>query len=187
MVLPSWVVRAVRPGIGVALAAGLLGGLAQQAPSLAAPAAAHYAPIFSSILPALKQVQIPIKLPLSFPSDATGKGQHLYASVQDVSRWSYIINIDYTKDCGGVEACNYGEIDGGPTINEPNILDYPWGKPVTLTHKVKALYRPFSCGASCGQSAVVFADPSTEIVYMVGIHGGGKQDTLALANATLAS
>jgi hypothetical protein len=152
-----------------------------------AGAAAKYAPVFTGILPALKSVEIPVKLPVSFPSNAVGKGGHLYASVQDVSRWSYIVTVDYTKGCGGADACNYAEIDGGPTLNEPSILDYPWGRPVGLAHNVKALYRPFSCGASCGQSAIIFADPSTRIVYMVGIHGGSEKDTLALANATLAS
>jgi hypothetical protein len=186
--MTSWFVRALRPGIRCAVAAGLLARLVLAAPVQAAPAAAaRYAPIFTAILPALKAVQIPIKLPVSFPSDAVGKGGHLYASVQDVSRWSYIVTVDYTRDCAGVDACSYAEIDGGPTLNEPNILDYPWGRPVRLAHNVKALYRPFSCGASCGQSAVVFTDPSTGIVYMVGIYGGSEKDTLALANTTLAS
>jgi hypothetical protein len=132
-------------------------------------------------------VAVPLKLPASLPSDAVSHNAELYANVQDVSKWSYIVNVDFTKNCMGADACSYAEIDGGPTINEPNILDYPWGKPVKLVGNVKALYRPFSCGVSCGQSAVVFADPTTGIVYMVAIHGGSEKDTLALANSMLVS
>jgi hypothetical protein len=143
-------------------------------------------PLYSGIMPALKHVQIPVKLPATFPPGLVGKGQRLYASVVDVSPWSYIVAIDYTRDCHGADACTLAEIDGGPTLNEPTILDYPWGTPVTLARHVKGLFRPFSCGASCGQSAVVFADPATRIIYMVGIQGGSKKNTIALANAMIA-
>ena len=171
----------------VALSLAMLSavGSAQTLPT--AGAATKVAPIFNGILPALKHVLIPIMLPATFPADFTSKGQHLYASLQEVSPWSYIVTIDYTKDCHGVNACNLAEIDGGPTVNEPNILDYPWGKPVKLMHNTRGLFRPFSCGASCGQSAVVFDDPTTGIIYMVGIHGGSEKDTISLANAMIPS
>ena len=177
----KWCLPPVALGLAVLVATG-----SAPWPSAAA-APAKYAPLYSGILPALKHVLIPLKLPATFPADRIGTGHRVYASVAAVSPWSYIVTIDYTPGCHGADACTLAEIDGGPTLNEPTILAYPWGKPVTLTHHVKGLFRPFSCGASCGQSAVVFADPSTGIIYMVGLQGGSKKDTIALANAMLAS
>jgi hypothetical protein len=170
----------------VALVFALLWSAAPLHQRSAAGAVPADIPLYSGIMPALKHVQIPVKLPAPFPPGLVGKGQRLYASVIDVSTWSYIVSIDYTRDCHGADACTLAEIDGGPTLNEPTILDYPWGTTVTLARHVKGLFRPFSCGASCGQSAVVFADPSTRIIYMVGLQGGSKKNTLALANAMIA-
>jgi hypothetical protein len=178
-----------RPAAGWMLAASLL-VVAAAAPTPVAArssAATKYAPVFSGILSALRPVQIPIELPVAFPSDITKQHMRLYASVADVSAWSYIIDVDFTKNCHGADVCNYAEIDGGPTIDEPNILDYPWGVPVKLAHNVRGLYQHFLCGASCGQSAVVFKAPSTGIIYMAAIHAGNQADTVALANAMLVS
>jgi hypothetical protein len=170
----------------LALVLALLVAVAPVHQPSAGGAATRDVPLYRGIMPALKHVQIPVKLPATLPGDLIKKGQHVYAYLVDVSSWSYIVTIDYTRDCHGADACSLAEIDGGPTLNEPTILDYPWGKPVTLARHVRGLFRPFSCGASCGQSAVVFADPATGIIYMAAIHGGSEKDTLALANAMLA-
>ena len=70
---------------------------------------------------------------------------------------------------------------GGAEVDTPTIFDYPRGRHVRLRNGALALFFPYTCGASCGDSVLVLQVDS--IVYTVSIKAGSLQDVLAMANS----
>lgn len=153
------------------------------APSLAW-AAAHPAvnPVFRPLLPRLRGITIPVLLPAYLPFHPSA-GLHVYATVDDRTPYAYLIDIGYTPDCHGAGACRLGEVTGGPEIDTPTIFDYPRGRRVHLRSGALALYYPYTCGASCGDSVLVFQ--SGGVVYTVSVKAGSLHDVLAMANSVV--
>jgi hypothetical protein len=60
-------------------------------------------------------------------------------------------------------------------------MEYPQGKPITLTGHVKALFFAYRCGASCGDSVIVWEKEG--IPYTVSLKAGSLHDTLAMADS----
>ena len=98
MVLDSRLLRRVAPVIlATAVAAGATGP--------GATAAAHPAPnvLFTPLLARLRRLYIPAVLPATIPFKATTSSK-LYATLDDRSAFSYLINIGYTAACHGTGA-----------------------------------------------------------------------------------
>lgn len=138
-------------------------------------------PVFSSIKPLLSKVTIPLRLPSKFPNGKLA----IYADVDASSTgtYSYLVNIGYAKHCYGAGACRLAAVTGGPVIDTPTIFDYPHGKHIMLHGGRPALYFPYTCGANCGDSVVVWQDDG--VVYTVSLKAGSKKDVTALANSAL--
>ncbi len=137
-------------------------------------------PVFRPILPRLKGLAIPVLLPTMIPRQNQG-GLHLYATVDDHGQFSYLINLGFAPDCHGATACRFGEVTGGPEVDTPTIFDYPRGRQLHLHNGALALYYPFTCGASCGDSVLVFQVDG--VVYTVSLKAGSQHDVLSMANS----
>jgi len=144
------------------------------------PASTAVNPVFRPILPRLKGVTIPVLLPTYIPRQDP-KGPRLYATVDDRGLYSYLIDIGFTPDCHGGGACRFGEVTGGPEIDTPTIFDYPQGRHVRLRGGALALYYPYTCGASCGDSVLVFQREG--VVYTVSLKAGVLGDVLSMVNS----
>lgn len=177
------------PSIAHSLRRGFAASALALAPLIAPIAAAHAGtapganPIFRPLLPRLMSgIDIPVLLPRTLPA-AVSPRPHLYATLDDRGAFAYDVNIGYTPDCHGMGACRYGEVTGGPELNTPTIFDYPRAHHVRLHNGALGLYFPYTCGASCGDSALVFQDEG--IVYMVSIKAGSLPAVLAMANSVV--
>jgi len=139
-------------------------------------------PVFRPILPRLAGLTIPVLLPSYLPFHASA-GLRIYATLDDRTSFAYLVNIGYTPDCHGTGACRFGEVTDGPEIDTPTIFDYPRGRHVFLHNGALALYYPYTCGASCGDSVLVFQ--SGGAVYTVSVKAGSLADVLAMANSVV--
>ncbi len=137
-------------------------------------------PVFRPLLPQLKGVTVPVLLPTYIPLQNAGNGR-LYATVDDRGTYSYLIDIGFTPDCRGATACRLGEVTGGPEVDTPTIFDYPRGRHVRLRNGALALYYPYTCGAGCGDSVLVFQVDGT--VYTASLKAGSLSEVLAMANS----
>ncbi len=144
------------------------------------PASPAVNPVFQPILPRLKGVTIPVLLP-TYITRQDLKGLRLYATVDDRGLYSYLINVGFTPDCHGGGACRFGEVTGGPEIDTPTVFDYPRGRHVRLRGGALALYYPYTCGASRGDSVLVFQREG--VVYTVSLKAGALGDVLSMANS----
>ena len=151
-------------------------------PAQASPAGYNFNPAFKPIIPKLARVLIPLALPYWLPRvTATSPA---YADASDVSSTTYVIDLSYTRDCHGANACRLGSVTGGWTADTPGVLFTPTkGTPVKLHGGVVGIFYPFQCGASCGDSLLMWHKRG--IPYTVSVKGGSKQDTVSMANSTL--
>lgn len=141
--------------------------------------------IFRPVLPRLKKVIIPVLLPTILPGQPQATGTlRLYAEVSDLTSFSYRVALGFAPGCQGGAACRFGEVTGGAVSDTPTIFDYPRGRHVRLRGGALALFFPYSRGASCGDSVLVFQVQG--IVYTVSRKAGSLPDVLAMANSVAA-
>lgn len=166
--------------VPVILAAGVTAG----ATGSGATSATRPAPnvLFTPLLTRLRTLYIPAVLPATIPFTATTSSK-LYATLDDHTAFSYLINIGYTSGCHGTGACRWGEVVGGFGPDMPTVFDYPKGRHVRLHNGSLALFYPFRCGASCGDSELVFQRAG--FVYMVTRKAGSLPDLLIMANSVV--
>ena len=160
----------------------LLLALVLSTPAQARSVGYKFNPAFKPIIPKLARVLIPIALPSWLPHvTATSP---VYADAHDVSSTTYVIDLSDTRYCHGANACRLGSVSGGWTADTPGVLFTPTkGTPVKLHGGVVGIFYPFQCGASCGDSLLMWHKRG--IPYTVSIKGGSKQDTVAMANSAL--
>ncbi|MGH2408752.1 MAG: hypothetical protein ACRDGS_00140 [Chloroflexota bacterium] len=172
--------------LSTALAGGalLLTALFPSLPS--ANAAGSGASVYAPVKAALQEVLIPVALPTALPLAGMPRGTHLYAEIDgnSLSVTTYIVDLGYAKGCGGAGACRYGEATGGWTGDTPGVLTPDQGGvAITLRGGVHGTYYPYTCGASCGDSIIMWH--WHRIPYTVSLKGGSRADTLLMANSAL--
>lgn len=131
----------------------------------------------------LQQItQIPVLLPSAVPVES-----RMYFNAT-ASSDRYEVSFDYTKDCRGVTACNFGGISAQQGGEIELMSDEPSDEPqtprntvesVTLTNGIPAQFSN-GCGAYCTASV---AWKSNDVLYRAFIKNGLKPDVLALANS----
>lgn len=120
----------------------------------------------------LQTTGIPVLLPRTLSADAPSK---VYAHVDTVRNGAYTVQLDYTADCDGADACTIGTMEGG--VTDP----VSGKKSVTLRNGVLAKFTPYGCGASCGASVLMFQYKGT--TYRLGLKAGSLADVLASGNS----
>jgi hypothetical protein len=170
--------------VGGAFLLGALGVAMPGARAATNDAASVYAPVKA----ALRHVFIPVALPTTFPLGGASRGTHIYAGIEEysLSATTYIVNLGFTKDCAGGGACRLGEATGGWTADTPGVLSSAkGGVPIALRGGMKGTFYPFTCGASCGDSIVLWHVHG--IPYTVSLKAGSRSNVLLMANSAIAN
>jgi hypothetical protein len=174
--------------LSVALAGGalLLTTLFPGMPS--ANAAGNGGSVYAPVKTALQEVLIPVALPTALPLVGMPRGTHLHAEIDgnSLSVTTYIVDLGYTKGCGGAGACRYGEATGGWTGDTPGVLvPDQGGVSITLRGGIRGTFYPYTCGASCGDSIIMWHVHG--IPYTVSLKGGSRANVLVMANSAIAN
>ena len=145
--------------------------------------------VYAPVKAALQEVQIPVALPTALPLVGMPRGTHLYTEIDgnSLSVTTYIVDLGYVKGCGGAGACRYGEATGGWTGDTPGVLvPDQGGVPITLRGGVHGTFYAFTCGASCGDSTILWHGRHG-IPYTVSLKGGSRANVLLMANSAIAN
>lgn len=164
-------------------------------------------------VPTYFPTQIPVKYAQDLTQSSETKTAYLsniqgYAGNAAVNEAGYELSIDYTPDCEGATACSIGFISGSAIdssiISLPSILDdpdqaantdicrqyapsdFPQRPPlklVTLAKGIKAVIVPYSCGASFGNTQVIWDHQAYR--YTIGLKHAGLDDMVAVANSAI--
>jgi hypothetical protein len=107
--------------------------------------------IFRKLKPILLQkTRVPLRLPSYVPEDGD-KSHPIFAILQSAKDTDYEIELGWTEDCNGGNACHYGTIRGSTALlteDEGNKV------PVGLVGGIKGHFIDFTCGAHCDDSSV---------------------------------
>jgi hypothetical protein len=120
----------------------------------------------------LQATGIPVLMPRTLPAGTPGK---VYAHVDTASGGAYVVQLDFTADCDGATACNIGTMEGG--VTDP--ID--GSKSVQLANGIEAKFEPYACGASCGDSTLMFRYKGT--TYRLGLKAASQADVVSAANS----
>ncbi|PAX54904.1 hypothetical protein [Brunnivagina elsteri] len=137
-------------------------------------------PSFLPILPKLKSIsKFPILLPRIIPG-SEGENK-LYAVIETATANKYGIILGFTSDCGGGNACRFGDISAKTvTKTTPRLL----GKTVKLANGITAYFIDAKCGANCSDSTLTWQFKGVR--YTAGIKAGKLRDLLQMANSFIA-
>lgn len=133
---------------------------------------------------------------------ADGRFATFFPTVAMVEPDRYLVVLGFIPDCVAA-ACDFGSLAGEvltapaaePAAYQFLVEDYQQGLPpvrspqppalVTLQGGVRGWFLPYTCGASCGESQVIFDWQGHR--YTVGIQEAEQQVVVDLANSALAS
>jgi hypothetical protein len=87
----------------------------------------------------------------------------------------YVVDVGWVRDCYGYTACTFGEITGSARRLPLT------GSAVRLANGSTAYFTDFTCGASCGESTLVWRAGSA--YYEVGVRAGRRSTLVAIANS----
>lgn len=135
--------------------------------------------IFSNLLPKLKvQTELPVRLPAYIP-ELEGSNR-LYALLESVNASEYRIQLAFTEDCTGENACRLGSIFAEAiTAQSPDLT----GKTVALADGITGYFTDATCGANCSDAALTWQQDSVR--YTIAVKAG-KVETLArMANSAI--
>jgi hypothetical protein len=170
--------------VGAAFWLGTLGAGMPGARAATNGAGSVYAPVKA----ALQRVLIRVALPTTFLRAGLPRSTRIYAGIEQnsLSATTYIVDLGFTKDCAGGGACRLGEATGGWTADTPGVLSSARGGiPIALRSGTKGTFYPFTCGASCGDSIILWHVRG--IPYTVSLKAGSRSDVLRMANSAIAN
>jgi hypothetical protein len=153
-----------------------LENLAQTQPTAKA-AKAKIHPSFIPILPKLRQsTKFPILLPRIIPG-SEGENK-LYAVIETSTPNKYGIILGFTADCGGGNACRFGDISAETVTKKTPRLS---GKTVKLANGITAYFIDSQCGANCSDSTLTWRLKGVQ--YTAGIKAGKLINLVQMANS----
>ncbi len=137
-------------------------------------------PSFLPILPKLKSIsKFTILLPRIIPG-SEGENK-LYAVIETTTPNKYEIILGFTPDCGGGNACRFGDISAEIATKKTPRLS---GKTVKLANGITAYFIDAKCGANCSDSTLTWRLKGVQ--YTAGIKAGNLRDLLQMANSFVA-
>ena len=136
--------------------------------------------IFSELLPKLKaQTELPIRLPAYIPES---DGSHsIYALLETANASEYQIQLAFTEDCTGGNACRLGSIFAEAITPKSPVLT---GEAVALANGITGYFTDATCGANCSDATLTWEQNSVR--YTVGIKAGKVTTLMKMANSAIA-
>ena len=137
--------------------------------------------IFNEIVPLLRQKSsVPLRLPEYVPY-SDDKEAALYGILDVAGPDGYSIQLAWTKDCEGGNACHVGYI-GGSKIPPSHPTDRHI-VPVTLTGGIKASFVDFDCGAHCDDASLTWTEG--DFHYEISLKAGDMKALVRMANSAI--
>lgn len=171
-------------------AASNLGGKQLQAPAASVPQAQPN-PIFSEILPALRQkTRVPLRLPAYVPfsehkpenelKKSEGE-ENLYATIVEANDQGYAIQLAFGRDCAGAHVCRDGGLTGSTVFRD----DYPDRPkiPVKLRGGIRGYFVDSECAAYCDESILYWSEKGYH--YSISSKAASKDELARIANSAI--
>ena len=137
--------------------------------------------VFANVRPTLrKATDVPLRLPEFIPD--VSSDNPAYAILESVDRHNYEVQLAWSSDCNGGNACHYGAVRG--SIN-PLLAERRKKIPVRLQHGIKGYFVGFTCGAHCDDSSVGWREG--EHHYSISLKAGKMRDLVKMANSAITS
>ena len=124
-----------------------------------------------------RETRVPVKIPANLNEESDE--EYFYAVIIAAQSDFYELHFDWTPDCGGT-ACHYLYISGEKITPQSK---KPTGKKVTLAGNKIAYYEESSCGASCGDDALVWDENGFR--YTIGSKAGDLKSTKKVAESAV--
>jgi len=128
-----------------------------------------------------EETKVPLRLPTYIP-DAGDKEYPLFIQLQHVSENGYEIQLAWTEDCEGGNACHYGTVQGSSSPvpeNETKKI------PVALARGIKGQFTEFTCGAHCDDSSISWNENG--YYYYLSIKAMDLKTLVKVANSAILS
>jgi len=130
----------------------------------------------------LAKTHVPVELPTYLPYVAQNDSPSIYATIDSVDSGAYTIELGLGEGCGGAGACHYGTVRGS---TRPLVENHGSKKAVMLDAGIRGYFINFTCGASCDDAAIGWADGHCH--YSVSIKAGDKAALIKVANSAVAA
>jgi len=137
--------------------------------------------VFELVKPLLLQkTVVPLRLPSFVPFGE--EKSPVYAIIRSAGKSGYDIELGWTKDCTGGNACHYGTARGSssklPENDGPRVA-------VMLGHGIEGYFIDFTCNAHCDDAAVGWAENGFH--YSISLKAGKKETLIKMANSAIES
>lgn len=137
------------------------------------------AAIFEKAAPELRQkTRVPFRYPTYFATEA--ETNPLYAIIERATPNGYELEVAFTPDCGGGNACRFGMVAGEKIASGAKRLR---GKTVKLSHGVEGYFVDAKCGANCTDSTLTWEQDGYR--YTVGIKAANVETLTKVANSAI--
>ena len=105
----------------------------------------------------------------------------LYAIVETATPEHYELQVAFTRDCSGGNACHYGTVSGQVV---KQAVSRKKGKAVSLAKGVTGYFVDAKCGANCPDSILVWMEDGYR--YTIGIKAADMETLIKVANSAIA-
>lgn len=132
--------------------------------------------------PVISQIQQKSRVPLRLPTYLATEEETnpLYAIVETTTPTRYELQLAFTPDCTGGNACRYGVVSGQAVKSKAK---RPRGKTVKLVQGITGYFIDATCGANCSDSTLTWNQNGYR--YTVGIKAGNVQTLTKVANSAI--
>jgi hypothetical protein len=137
--------------------------------------------IFAPLRPSLTQkTAVPPRLPSFIPF--AQKKSRIYPILKSADQSGYDIELGWTGDCNGGNACHYGTVRGSSSELVEN--DGP-RVPVKLDRNIEGYFIESTCDVHCDDAAVGWTEGNYH--YSISLKAGKKDTLIKMANSAIQS
>ena len=124
-----------------------------------------------------KRTPVPLRLPTFIPD--TDEGTTLFAILESANTDGYKIQLAWTEDCMGGNACHLGEISGSQRPLAPEGRRIP----VVLRKAIHGFFIDATCGAHCDDSVIYWTENGYQ--YSIAMKAEKKTTLMKMANSAI--